>query len=198
METCCVSRVSAANLSCFHCSLLSEALPLLENLTISDINPYGFTVSWMASENAFDSFLVTVVDSGKLLDPQEFTLSGTQRKLELRGLITGIGYEVMVSGSTQGHQTKPLRAEIVTGILIPVSRFLLFLVSYRVIHLPDHHGSNTLVHVLYLILRCGLFCDVSPTPTPHSPLSYVSNEHSPSPTPETRMSKWFHLVFQIL
>ncbi|KAM8941447.1 tenascin isoform 2-T2 [Lycaon pictus] len=92
----------------------TEALPLLENLTISDINPYGFTVSWMASENAFDSFLVTVVDSGKLLDPQEFTLSGTQRKLELRGLITGIGYEVMVSGFSQGHQTKPLRAEIVT------------------------------------------------------------------------------------
>ncbi|XP_027963545.1 tenascin [Eumetopias jubatus] len=92
----------------------TEALPLLENLTISDINPYGFTVSWMASENAFDSFLVTVVDSGKLLDPQEFTLSGTQRKLELRGLITGIGYEVVVSGFTQGHQTKPLRAEIVT------------------------------------------------------------------------------------
>uniref|UniRef100_A0A8C2QVK5 Tenascin n=1 Tax=Capra hircus TaxID=9925 RepID=A0A8C2QVK5_CAPHI len=94
--------------------VVTEALPLLENLTISDINPYGFTVSWMASENAFDSFLVTVVDSGKLLDPQEFTLSGTQRKLELRGLITGIGYEVMVSGFTQGHQTKPLRAEIIT------------------------------------------------------------------------------------
>ncbi|XP_021516255.2 tenascin isoform X2 [Meriones unguiculatus] len=92
----------------------TEALPLLENLTISDINPYGFTVSWMASENAFDSFLVTVVDSGKLLDPQEFTLSGTQRKLELRGLITGIGYEVLVSGFTQGYQTKPLRAETIT------------------------------------------------------------------------------------
>uniref|UniRef100_A0A452SNK7 Tenascin n=1 Tax=Ursus americanus TaxID=9643 RepID=A0A452SNK7_URSAM len=98
---------------------VTEALPLLENLTISDINPYGFTVSWMASENAFDSFLVTVVDSGKLLDPQEFTLSGTQRKLELRGLITGIGYEVMVSGFTQGHQTKPLRAEIITAMGSP-------------------------------------------------------------------------------
>ncbi|XP_023579050.1 tenascin isoform X2 [Octodon degus] len=92
----------------------TEALPLLENLTISDINPYGFTVSWMASENAFDSFLVAVVDSGKLLDPQAFTLSGTQRKLELRGLITGIGYEVMVSGLTQGRQSRPLRAEVIT------------------------------------------------------------------------------------
>nr|XP_009243066.3 tenascin isoform X2 [Pongo abelii] len=104
--------------------VVTEALPLLENLTISDINPYGFTVSWMASENAFDSFLVTVVDSGKLLDPQEFTLSGTQRKLELRGLITGIGYEVMVSGFTQGHQTKPLRAEIVTEAELEVDNLL--------------------------------------------------------------------------
>lgn len=147
-QLCYPCRVSAANLSYFHSSLLSEALPLLENLTISDINPYGFTVSWMASENAFDSFLVAVVDSGKLLDPQEFTLSGTQRKLELRGLITGIGYEVMVSGFTQGHQTTPLRAEIVTGIWIQVSHFLLSLVPFHVIHLPYYHGFNILVHFL--------------------------------------------------
>ncbi|XP_013368706.1 PREDICTED: tenascin isoform X1 [Chinchilla lanigera] len=104
--------------------VITEALPLLENLTISDINPYGFTVSWMASENAFESFLVTVVDSGKLLDPQEFTLSGTQRKLELRGLITGIGYEVMISGFTQGHQTKPLRAEVITEAELEVDNLL--------------------------------------------------------------------------
>ncbi|KAM7324863.1 hypothetical protein ACRRTK_017168 [Alexandromys fortis] len=102
----------------------TEALPLLENLTISDTNPYGFTVTWTASENAFDSFVVTVVDSGKLLDPQEFTLSGTQRKLELRGLITGIGYEVLVSGFTQGHQTKPLRAEAVTEAELEVDNLL--------------------------------------------------------------------------
>lgn len=159
-------RASAANLSYFHSSLLSEALPLLENLTISDINPYGFTVSWMASENAFDSFLVTVVDSGKLLDPQEFTLSGTQRKLELRGLITGIGYEVMVSGFTQGHQTKPLRAEIITGICIQVSHFLTSLVLFRVIHLPHHHGFNILVRFLYVIHRCGLLFCVSPHTLP--------------------------------
>lgn len=188
-DLCFPSRVSAANLSYFHPSILSEALPLLENLTISDINPYGFTVSWMASENAFDRFLVTVVDSGKLLDPQEFTLSGTQRKLELRGLITGIGYEVTVSGFTQGHQTKPLRAEIVTGILAQVSHFLLFLVPFHVIHLQDHHGFNTPVHVPYLIHRCGLFLM---SPPQHFLLSYVSNKLSPSPTPDTRRSKCFH------
>lgn len=169
----CPGNVSAANLHYFYPSpLLSEALPLLENLTISDINPYGFTVSWMASEHAFDSFLVTVVDSGKLLDPQEFTLSGTQRKLELRGLITGIGYEVMVSGFTQGHQTKPLRAEVVTGISIQVSHSLLFPVPF---HLSTRSRDfNIFVNILCLLHRCGLFCHV----LPYYPMSYVSNEHS--------------------
>ncbi|KAM8995682.1 tenascin isoform 3-T3 [Ara ararauna] len=92
----------------------TEAMPQVENLTISDINPYGFTVSWMASENAFDNFLVVVVDSGKLLDPQEFLLTGAQRQLKLKGLITGIGYEVMLYGFAKGHQTKPLSTVAVT------------------------------------------------------------------------------------
>ncbi|NWT01481.1 TENA protein, partial [Mionectes macconnelli] len=94
--------------------VMTEAMPPLENLTVSDINPYGFTVSWMASENAFDNFLVVVVDSGKLLDPQEFLLSGAQRQLKLKGLITGIGYEVVLYGFAKGHQTKPLSALAVT------------------------------------------------------------------------------------
>ncbi|KAL2297991.1 hypothetical protein Nmel_016950, partial [Mimus melanotis] len=95
-------------------SVTTEAMPPLENLTVSDVNPYGFTVSWMASENAFDNFLVVVVDSGKLLDPQEFLLSGAQRELKLKGLITGIGYEVLLYGLAKGHQTKPLSALAVT------------------------------------------------------------------------------------
>ncbi|XP_019331191.1 tenascin isoform X5 [Alligator mississippiensis] len=94
--------------------VMTEAMPPLENLTVSDINPYGFTVSWMASENAFDNFLVIVVDSGKLLDPQEFLLTGTQRHLKLKGLITGIGYEVMLYGFAKGRQTKPLSIVAIT------------------------------------------------------------------------------------
>nr|XP_034968698.1 tenascin isoform X1 [Zootoca vivipara] len=94
--------------------LMTEPLPPLENLTVSGINPYGFTVSWMASENAFDSFLIIVVDSGKLLDPQEFLLSGAQRQLTLRGLITGIGYEVVLYGFAHGRQTRPLSVVALT------------------------------------------------------------------------------------
>uniref|UniRef100_A0A8C0VQN3 Tenascin C n=1 Tax=Cyanistes caeruleus TaxID=156563 RepID=A0A8C0VQN3_CYACU len=115
-----LTAMATTGISLFHLPgllfiLLSlAAMPPLENLTVSDMNPYGFTVSWMASENAFDNFLVVVVDSGKLLDPQEFLLSGAQRELKLKGLITGIGYEVLLYGFAKGHQTKPLSTLAVT------------------------------------------------------------------------------------
>nr|XP_006005616.1 PREDICTED: tenascin isoform X1 [Latimeria chalumnae] len=94
----------------------TEALPPLENLTISDINAYGFSVSWSARENAFDEFLLTVVDSGRLLDPQEFWVSGEQRSLAISGLITGIGYHIKLHGLAKGHRSKPLVAETVTEV----------------------------------------------------------------------------------
>lgn len=112
-------------------------MPPLENLTVSDINPYGFTVSWMASEDAFDSFLVVVVDSGKLLDPQEFLLTGAQRQLKLKGLITGIGYEVMLYGVAKGHQTKPLSIVAVTGILMRMNCSLPLFLPCLSSHLED-------------------------------------------------------------
>uniref|UniRef100_A0A8D2LTG4 Tenascin C n=1 Tax=Varanus komodoensis TaxID=61221 RepID=A0A8D2LTG4_VARKO len=112
--------------------VMTEALPALDNLTVSDINPYGFTVSWTASENAFDSFLVIVVDSGKLLDPQEFLLSGSQHQLTLRGLITGIGYEVVLYGFVHGRQTRPLSVVALTGIF-ECNRNVLFLSVYSLL-----------------------------------------------------------------
>uniref|UniRef100_A0A8C0QI54 Uncharacterized protein n=1 Tax=Chelonoidis abingdonii TaxID=106734 RepID=A0A8C0QI54_CHEAB len=97
----------------------------------------------MALENAFDNFLVIVVDSGKLLDPQEFLLTGAQRQLELKGLITGIGYEVMLYGFAKGRQTKPLSTVAVTGILSWAnSRFL----GAQLLCVPFKSPWNTFSH----------------------------------------------------
>ncbi|XP_058861387.1 tenascin-like isoform X2 [Acipenser ruthenus] len=98
---------------------VTEALPKVENLVISDINPYGFRVTWKTGDDGqshqLDQFLIVVVDSGRLLDPQDFTVLGEQRSLDIRGLITGIGYEVKLYGITkEGQRTKPLSAVAVT------------------------------------------------------------------------------------
>lgn len=93
------------------------SLPKVENLTISDITPYGFRVSWEAdSSEGFSHFQVKVSDSGQLLEPQEFVVPGNQTLLDVLGLITGIGYEVSVTGvSGNGLQSRPITTVAVTG-----------------------------------------------------------------------------------
>lgn len=93
------------------------SLPRVENLTVSDITPYGFRVSWVAdSSEGFRHFQVKVSDSGQLLEPQEFIVPGNQTVLDVLGLITGIGYEVSVTGvSGDGLQSRPITTVAVTG-----------------------------------------------------------------------------------
>uniref|UniRef100_A0A8C1EDE1 Tenascin Ca n=1 Tax=Cyprinus carpio carpio TaxID=630221 RepID=A0A8C1EDE1_CYPCA len=94
----------------------TASLPKVENLTVSDITPHGFRVSWVAdSSEGFSHFQVKVSDSGQLLEPQEFIVLGNQTVLDVLGLITGIGYEVSVTGvSGNGLQSRPITTVAVT------------------------------------------------------------------------------------
>ncbi|XP_077944949.1 tenascin-like isoform X4 [Gasterosteus aculeatus] len=101
---------------------VTAPLPKVENLTISNVTPFGFRVSWAVqrrqeeqeeesapSSGGFRHFHVAVTDSGWLLEPQEFTVPGNQSHLDVWGLITGIGYEVRLTGVTEsGLLSRPL------------------------------------------------------------------------------------------
>ncbi|XP_018549767.1 tenascin isoform X3 [Lates calcarifer] len=105
---------------------VTASLPKVENLTISNITPYGFRVSWEVkqqlqqddlppSSGGFSHFHIVVTDSGWLLEPQEFTVPGNQSHLDIWGLITGIGYEVRLTGvSESGLLSRPLTTVAVT------------------------------------------------------------------------------------
>ncbi|KAM4532401.1 tenascin-like [Fundulus diaphanus] len=106
---------------------LTAPLPKVENLTISNVTPYGFRVSWEVrqelppledlspSSGSFSHFRIVVTDSGWLLEPQEFTVPGDQSHLDIWGLITGIGYEVKLTGvSESGLLSRPLTTVAVT------------------------------------------------------------------------------------
>ncbi|XP_070706127.1 tenascin isoform X1 [Pempheris klunzingeri] len=105
---------------------VTAPLPKVENLTISNISPYGFRVSWEVkqqlqqdelapSSGGFSHFHIVVTDSGWLLEPQEFTVPGNQSHLDIWGLITGIGYEVRLTGvSESGLLSRPLTTVAVT------------------------------------------------------------------------------------
>uniref|UniRef100_A0A8B9LUB5 Zmp:0000000846 n=1 Tax=Astyanax mexicanus TaxID=7994 RepID=A0A8B9LUB5_ASTMX len=77
----------------------TASLPKVENLTVTEITPYGFRVFWTArSSEGFRHFQVKVSDSGRLLEPKEFLVPGNQTSLDVWGLITGIGYEISLIG----------------------------------------------------------------------------------------------------
>nr|XP_015798633.2 tenascin isoform X1 [Nothobranchius furzeri]XP_015798635.2 tenascin isoform X1 [Nothobranchius furzeri] len=103
---------------------VTAPLPKVENLTISTVTPYGFRVSWEVrqqqeelspSSGGFSHFHIVVTDSGRLLEPQDFTVPGNQSHLDMWGLITGIGYEVKLTGvSESGLLSRPLTIVAVT------------------------------------------------------------------------------------
>ncbi|XP_027880683.1 tenascin isoform X3 [Xiphophorus couchianus] len=108
---------------------VTAPLPKVENLTISNVTPYGFRASWemrqqppppqqeelSPSGGGFSHFHIVVTDSGWLLEPQEFTVPGDQSHLDIWGLITGIGYEVKLTGvSESGLLSRPLTTVAVT------------------------------------------------------------------------------------
>ncbi|KAM9306361.1 tenascin-like [Pholidichthys leucotaenia] len=105
---------------------VTASLPKVENLTISNITPYGFRVSWGVKQQThqeelsqptggFSQFHIVVTDSGWLLEPQEFTVPGNQSHLDVWGLITGIGYEVRLTGVSElGFLSRPLTTVAVT------------------------------------------------------------------------------------
>ncbi|XP_077593154.1 tenascin-like isoform X2 [Stigmatopora nigra] len=106
---------------------VTAPLPKVENLTISNVTPFGFRVSWGVRQrhtreesapnpSLFSHFNVAVTDSGWLLEPREFKVPGNQTHLEVWGLITGIGYEVRLTGvSKAGLLSRPLTTVAVTG-----------------------------------------------------------------------------------
>ncbi|XP_067341368.1 tenascin-like isoform X1 [Channa argus] len=107
--------------------IVTAPLPKVENLTISNVKPYGFRVSWEVRQQleqqedfpppsgGFSHFRIVVTDSGWLLKPQEFIVPGNQSHLDIWGLITGIGYEVRLTGvSESGLLSRPLTTVAVT------------------------------------------------------------------------------------
>uniref|UniRef100_A0AAY4EAD7 Tenascin C n=1 Tax=Denticeps clupeoides TaxID=299321 RepID=A0AAY4EAD7_9TELE len=100
----------------------TASLPKVENLTVSDITAYGFRVSWAPQDGGqparkkFSHFHIELSDSGRLLEPQEYTVPGNQTSMDIWGLITGIGYEVKLTGVTvSGLRSRPLTTVAVTG-----------------------------------------------------------------------------------
>uniref|UniRef100_A0A803W999 Tenascin C n=1 Tax=Ficedula albicollis TaxID=59894 RepID=A0A803W999_FICAL len=92
----------------------STEQPGVAELTVSDITPESFNLSWTASNGDFDVFTIEIIDSNRLLEPMEFNLSGSSRTAHISGLSPSTDFIVYLSGISRGFRTQAISAAATT------------------------------------------------------------------------------------
>nr|XP_021407059.1 tenascin [Lonchura striata domestica] len=88
--------------------------PGVAELTVSNITPESFNLSWTASNGDFDAFTIEIIDSNRLLEPMEFNLSGNSRTAHISGLSPSTDFIVYLSGISRGFRTQAISAAATT------------------------------------------------------------------------------------
>lgn len=99
----------------FPSPLLTAREPEIRNLQVSDVTPDSFNLSWTATDGAFETFTIEIVDSNRFLKTLEYNISGDERAAHISGLRPSNDFIVYLTGLTPNIQTKTITATATTG-----------------------------------------------------------------------------------
>nr|XP_009933696.1 PREDICTED: tenascin [Opisthocomus hoazin] len=88
--------------------------PEVGELTVSDITPESFNLSWTSTYGDFDVFTIEIIDSNRLLEPMEFNISGNSRTAHISGLSPSTDFIVYLYGISHGFRTQAISAAATT------------------------------------------------------------------------------------
>ncbi|XP_057576171.1 tenascin isoform X3 [Hippopotamus amphibius kiboko] len=88
--------------------------PEIGNLNVSDITPESFNLSWTATDGAFETFTIEIIDSNRFLETVEYNISGAERTAHISGLRPSNDFIVYLSGLAPSTQTKTISATATT------------------------------------------------------------------------------------
>ncbi|KAM6372094.1 tenascin isoform 3-T3 [Pluvialis apricaria] len=88
--------------------------PEVGELTVSDITPESFNLSWTTANGDFDVFTIEIIDSNRLLEPMEFNISGNSRTAHISGLSPSTDFIVYLYGISHGFRTQAISAAATT------------------------------------------------------------------------------------
>uniref|UniRef100_A0A8C8XDZ3 Tenascin n=1 Tax=Panthera leo TaxID=9689 RepID=A0A8C8XDZ3_PANLE len=92
----------------------TAAEPEIGNLTVSDITPESFNLSWTATDGAFETFTIEIVDSNRFLETMEYNISGAERTAHISGLHPNNHFIVYLSGLAPSIRTQTISATATT------------------------------------------------------------------------------------
>ncbi|XP_067868784.1 tenascin isoform X2 [Heterodontus francisci] len=92
----------------------TEAEPEVGNLVVSDITSNSFSLSWTGKDEAFESFLIELIDSDRFTEPLEYMVPGNMQTTQLSNLIAGTNYVIYFYGIVNGRRTNPATTVVLT------------------------------------------------------------------------------------
>ncbi|KFO82411.1 Tenascin-R, partial [Cuculus canorus] len=98
---------------------LTGVHPEVGELTVSDITPESFNLSWTTTNGDFDVFTIEIIDSNRLLEPMEFNISGNSRTAHISGLSPSTDFIVYLYGISHGFRTQAISAAAKTVVGSP-------------------------------------------------------------------------------
>lgn len=94
----------------------SENKPEVDNLTVTGITPESFDLSWTATQDSFDDFVVEVTDEDRSREPVKINVPGDLRKTLISGLSPKTPYTIYLYGTVRGQRMQPISVSATTGI----------------------------------------------------------------------------------
>ncbi|XP_059513828.1 tenascin isoform X2 [Myotis daubentonii] len=88
--------------------------PEIGNLNVSNITPESFNLSWTATDGAFETFTIEIIDSNRLLETVQYKISGAARTAYISGLRPSNDFIVYLSGLAPGIRTQTINVTVTT------------------------------------------------------------------------------------
>ncbi|XP_066896981.1 tenascin isoform X4 [Kogia breviceps] len=88
--------------------------PEIGNLNVSDITPESFNLSWTATDGAFETFTIEIIDSNRFLETMEYNVSGAERTAHISGLRPNNDFIIYLSGLGPSIRIKTISATATT------------------------------------------------------------------------------------
>ncbi|XP_048972364.1 tenascin isoform X17 [Canis lupus dingo] len=92
----------------------TDHAPELENLTVTEAGWDGLRLNWTAADQAYEHFVIQVQEADTMEAPQNLTVPGSLRAVEVPGLKAATPYRVTIYGVIRGYRTPVLSAEAST------------------------------------------------------------------------------------
>ncbi|XP_053551450.1 tenascin [Bombina bombina] len=140
--------IEGSNTNPIFAETITENKPELEDISANNINPTGFDLSWTATDDAFDGFIIEVIDTERLLEPRTFNVPSNLRKTSVSGLLPNTDYIINLYGIIHGLRTQSISTFATTEREPEVGNLLVSNITPEGFHLSwsaDDNGFDNFV-----------------------------------------------------